>query len=79
MIPNIVLYFYLGMNSQNETPNFVNLLEDTYEYMMETSNVSGYNNNPSPSQVESTKKPKTRQANFAIEEDFDSYIFISRY
>ena len=69
------------MNSQNETPNFVNLLEDTYEYMMETPNVSGYNNNPSPFQVESTKKPKTRQANFAIEEDLtliSSYLAISQ-
>ena len=63
------------MNFQNETPNFVNLLEDAYEYMMETPNEMktpdemDYNNNPFPSQVESTKKPKTRQANFTIEED----------
>jgi hypothetical protein len=41
------LYFYLGMDSQNGTPNFVNLLEDTYnEYMMETPNLSDHNSNP---------------------------------
>jgi hypothetical protein len=41
------LYFSLRMDSQNETPNFVNLLEDTYnEYMMETPNISDYNSNP---------------------------------
>ena len=35
------------MNSQNETPNFVNLLKDTdNEYMMETPNVSDHNSNP---------------------------------
>jgi hypothetical protein len=70
------------MNSQNETPNFVNLLEDTYEeYMMETPNEMDYNNNPFPSQVESIKKPKTRQANFTIEEDLtliSSYLAISQ-
>ena len=69
------------MNSQNETPNFINLLEDTYEYMMETPNEMDYNNNPFPSQVEFTKKPKTRQANFAIEEDLtliSSYLTISQ-
>ena len=76
------MYFYLGMNSQNETPNFVNLLEDTYnEYMMETPNVSDHISNPSPSQVESTRKPKTRQSNFTIEEDLIlvfSYLAISQ-
>jgi hypothetical protein len=69
------------MNSQNETPNFINLLEDMYEYMMETPNISDYNNNPPPSQVESTRKPKTCQANFAIEEDLtliSSYLAISQ-
>jgi hypothetical protein len=78
------------MNSQNETPNFVNLLEDTYnEYMMETTNVSDHNSNPpsrelperSPSQVESIRKPKTRLANFTIEEDLtlvSSYLSISQ-
>ena len=35
------------MDSQNETPNFVNLLEDMYnEYMMETPNISDYNSHP---------------------------------
>ena len=35
------------MDSQNETPNFVNLLKDTYnEYMIETQNISDYNSNP---------------------------------
>jgi hypothetical protein len=35
------------MDSQNETLNFVNLLEDTYnEYMMETPNISDHNSNP---------------------------------
>ena len=35
------------MDSQNETPNFINLLEDTYnEYMMETLNISDHNSNP---------------------------------
>ena len=34
------------MDSQNETPNFVNLLEDTYnEYMMKTQNISEHNSN----------------------------------
>jgi hypothetical protein len=87
------------MNSQNETPNFINLLEDTYnKYMMETPNVSDHNSNPytygtqmcppsrelperSPSQVESTKKSKTRPANFTIEEDLtlvSSYLAISQ-
>jgi hypothetical protein len=77
------------MNSQNETPNFVNLLEDTYnEYMMETTNVSDHNGNPpskdlperSPSQVESIRNPQTRQSNFTIEEDLNlisSYLSIS--
>ena len=41
------MYFSLGTDSQNETFNFVNLLEDTYnEYMMETPNISDYNSNP---------------------------------
>ncbi len=35
------------MDSQNGTPNFVNLLEDTYsKYMMETPNLSAHNSNP---------------------------------
>ena len=35
------------MDSQNETPNFVSLLEGTYnEYLMETPNVSDHNSNP---------------------------------
>ena len=35
------------MDSQNGTPNFVNLLKDTdNEYMMETPNVSDHNSNP---------------------------------
>jgi hypothetical protein len=35
------------MDSQNETPNFVNLLEATYnEYMMKTPNISEHNSNP---------------------------------
>jgi hypothetical protein len=35
------------MDSQNETPNFVNLLEDMYnEYMMETPNISDHNSHP---------------------------------
>ena len=35
------------MDSQNETPNFINLLENTYnEYMMETPNISDHNSNP---------------------------------
>ena len=34
------MYFSLGMDSQNETLNFINLLEDMYnEYMMETPNM----------------------------------------
>ena len=41
------MYFSLGMDSQNETPNFINLLEDTYnEYMIETPNISDHNSNP---------------------------------
>ena len=35
------------MDSENETPNFINLLEDMYnEYMMETLNISDHNSNP---------------------------------
>ena len=34
------------MDSQNGTPNFINLLEDTYsEYMIETPNLSDHNSN----------------------------------
>ena len=77
------------MNSQNETPNFVNLLDDTYNgYLMETAYANDHNSNPpsrelpdrSPSQVEFTKNPQTRQSNFTIEEDLNlisSYLSIS--
>jgi hypothetical protein len=77
------------MNSQNETPNFVNLLDETYnEYLMETTYANDHNSNPpsrelpdrSPSQIESTKNPQTRQSNFTIEEDLNlisSYLSIS--
>ena len=35
------------MDSQNETPNFINLLENTYNgYMIETPNISDHNSNP---------------------------------